>query len=894
MTDLLSTGEDGIHSIIFRMVPPGEGSNAASEYALSGLTNYVKETGDETARQLLVQTYLQALTSELDKDAKAFLIRQLELIGKEESVSTLKRLLKDDYLGNPARQALIAIGALKEKPAKAYESSKAIIKLQEQMQKKPVNATKLLMKALESDDRPYRNAALNVASAYADEAMYRKLVSDMQTMTPAAITDLSWWLVRQAESSTDARNTITHAGVMRKMLSLPESTTKHIEPEAMTDFFVCFADDNQLKAMAQLPSFASDNTRLSVARILSQRKHPEALPYISKQLSDATPQLKASIYPLLKEMVTVETLPDLFALYDGASGEDKKELQKSIAEAVAQFSPDTQIAAYTKALEQGAAADRPFYQAQLNAVQAEQERIAFNAMTGENRRLAIAEKLIGANVDEQNRLLDQLSNTGSFLGMTLAASYMDQPATQDKAAQAVMKIALGNPSFTGSLVRDMLTKAAASLTNADAGYQREAINKHLAEMPEGEGYLSLFNGEDLTGWKGLVENPLARSGMKPAELAKAQKKADEEMHRNWKTEDGAIVYYGSGYDNLCTEKDYGDFELFLDWRLDPDGHEPDGGIYLRGTPQVQIWDIARTNVGAQVGSGGLYNNQKHRSTPLQVADNPLGEWNTFYIKMVGDRVTVKLNGELVVDNVMMENYWDRSLPLPVRDQIELQAHGCRVYYKNIYVRELPAVEPFRLSKQEEQEGFKILFDGTNMHHWQGNTEDYILSEGEISLLPSSRFGGNLYTKEEYGNFVFRFEFQLTPGANNGVGIRTPMNVDAAYEGMEIQILDHDAPIYNGIAAYQVHGSVYGIIPAERKGMKPIGEWNYQEIIADGDHIKVTLNGVVILDGNIREATENGTLDKQKHPGLFNEKGFIGFLGHGSKVKFRNIRIKELH
>jgi hypothetical protein len=296
--------------------------------------------------------------------------------------------------------------------------------------------------------------------------------------------------------------------------------------------------------------------------------------------------------------------------------------------------------------------------------------------------------------------------------------------------------------------------------------------------------------------------------------------------------------------------------------------------------------------GAQVGSGGLYNNRDNASKPLKVADNKLGEWNTFYIKMVGDRVTVMLNGELVTDNVMLENYWDKALPVPAEGQIELQAHGSKVYYRNVYVRELTRPEPFKLSAEEEKEGFKILFDGTNMHQWTGNTVDYILEDGCISMHPSRSFGGNLYTKDEYADFVYRFEFNLTPAANNGVGIRAPMEGDNAYNAMEIQILDHDNPVYKDITPLQVHGSVYGIIPAKRVP-KPVGEWNTEEIVANGNHIKVTLNGEVILDGDIREAAKNGTADGHEHPGLFNPKGHIGFLGHGSLIKFRNIRIKEL-
>ena len=207
--------------------------------------------------------------------------------------------------------------------------------------------------------------------------------------------------------------------------------------------------------------------------------------------------------------------------------------------------------------------------------------------------------------------------------------------------------------------------------------------------------------------------------------------------------------------------------------------------------------------------------------------------------MVGDRVTVKLNGELVVDNVIMENYWDRSQPILPIEQIELQAHGSRCSFRNIYIKELKRVEPFQLSDEEKKEGFKVLFDGTNMHEWTGNTVDYTLEDGCISMNPSKSFGGNLYTKDEYANFVYRFDFQLTPGANNGVGIRTPMEGDAAYVGMEIQVLDCEHPIYKNITKLQHHGSVYGIIPAKDdhpKAFKPAGEWNTEEIYADGDYI----------------------------------------------------------
>jgi len=310
---------------------------------------------------------------------------------------------------------------------------------------------------------------------------------------------------------------------------------------------------------------------------------------------------------------------------------------------------------------------------------------------------------------------------------------------------------------------------------------------------------------------------------------------------------------------------------------------------------VQIWDTSRVNVGAQVGSGGLYNNQKNMSKPLVVADNQVGEWNSFYIKMIDDKVTVYLNGQLVVDNVVLENFWDRSQPIFPSEQIELQAHGSKVAYRDIYLREIPRPKPYAVSKEEEKEGFVPMFNGIDMQGWTGNTTDYFAQEGMLVCQPSGRGSGNLYTDREYSDFIMRFEFQLTPGANNGLGIRTPREGDAAYQGMELQILDNEAEIYKNLKPYQYHGSVYGVIPAKRGFLKPVGEWNYQEVQAIGNRIKVTLNGEVILDGDIAEASKNGTetADQRKHPGLLNPSGYIGFLGHGSPLKFRNLRIKDL-
>lgn len=744
---------------------------------------------------------------------------------------------------------------------------------------------------------------------------------------------------------------LTVIPVLAEMLTAEDKQVVLLAQDAL----IAFNGDIDQAVARVIPLAKTDAGKIAGLELLAIRKADANVNTVLEQTKSASSEVKTAAFAALKDVVAEKDLTLLCGMLETAEPSTIAPLQQAVITAIAGLTPDNQVATLSRRMVQAGDSKKHLYykvlastgeqkalativngfksgsgaakEAALEAlldwkgIEAADELFAvcrssasgdvFNkalnryvelvsnpAYTGENRLLRLRKAMEIAKTNEQKvAILKRIQQTGTFLALMYASEFLDasDAAVRSAAVYAIWNIARNHPEYAGKNVKDLLNRIYPMLDGEDARYDKDALKQYVDAMPDTEGYVSIFNGKDLAGWKGLVANPIARAKMKPAQLAKEQQKADELMRSGWSVENGMLVFNGKG-DNLCTEKQYGDFEMYVDWMLDPAGPEADAGIYLRGTPQVQIWDTARVNVGAQVGSGGLYNNQVNESKPTKVADNKLGEWNSFYIKMVGDRVTVILNGEKVVDDVILENYWDRKLPIFPVEQIELQAHGSKVYYRNIYVKELERVEPFQLSAEEKKEGFRVLFDGTNMHEWTGNTVDYTLENGCIAMNPSKSFGGNLYTKNEYANFIYRFDFQLTPGANNGIGIRTPMEGDAAYVGMEIQVLDCEHPIYKNITPLQHHGSVYGIIPANpdhHKAFKPAGEWNTEEIMADGDHIRVTVNGVVILDGNIREATKNGTADKLEHPGLFNKQGHIGFLGHGSPVKFRNIRIKEL-
>ncbi len=193
----------------------------------------------------------------------------------------------------------------------------------------------------------------------------------------------------------------------------------------------------------------------------------------------------------------------------------------------------------------------------------------------------------------------------------------------------------------------------------------------------------------------------------------------------------------------------------------------------------------------------------------------------------------------------------------------------------------------------DEAGFVSLFDGRTLAGWKlvdGSGQGYVVKD-ETIVCPKDG-GGKLLTEKTYANFVLRFEFKTEPGGNNGVGIRAPFEGDAAYQGMEIQILDDGHELYKGkIRSAQHHGSIYDVIPARTGYLKPAGEWNTEEISANGRRIRVTLNGVIITDADLDTVREPAVL--AKHPGLARSSGHIGFLGHGSLVEFRNIRIKTL-
>lgn len=426
----------------------------------------------------------------------------------------------------------------------------------------------------------------------------------------------------------------------------------------------------------------------------------------------------------------------------------------------------------------------------------------------------------------------------------------------------------------------------AALTAAASAFGTHAF----AETPDG--FTAIFNGENLDGWHGRPHfSPIKLAEMPEAErdAKQAEWQADAEQH--WSVENGELVNDGKGA-YLVTNKDYRDYELRLKYKTVAGA---DSGIYLKANPQVQIWDYTDENkfkLGADKGSGGLWNNSAGApgKDPLVLADAPFGEWNDVRIVQVGARTSVWLNGKHVVDHAIMENYWDRESPLFVSGPIELQTHGGEIRWKDIAVKELSTAEANDVLVSHGNDGFQPIFNGKDLAGWVGATDGYEVVDGAIRCRKGS--GGNLLTEKEYGDFVARLEFRLPPGGNNGLAIRAPLQGNPAYQAMtELQVLDSTHPKYAKLDPRQYHGSAYGMAAAERGFLRPVGEWNFQEVTVKGSEITVELNGNVILKTDLSKIDEY--MADSPHPGKTRTSGHFGFAGHGDAVEFRALSIREL-
>ncbi|MEZ6094410.1 MAG: DUF1080 domain-containing protein [Pirellulaceae bacterium] len=405
-------------------------------------------------------------------------------------------------------------------------------------------------------------------------------------------------------------------------------------------------------------------------------------------------------------------------------------------------------------------------------------------------------------------------------------------------------------------------------------------------------FVDLLAGNELSQWTALETlDPRKFEALSDDERQKLLDDGRTAMQKFWTMDGNELVNEGEG-PYLTTLESYRDFELKLEYRTVA---KADSGIYLKATPQIQIWDSTeeggKWDIGADKGSGGLWNNSPGAAgkDPLVLADRPFGEWNRVRVVQVGQRTSVWLNDQLVVDHALMENYWGRELPLVCSGPIQLQTHGGEIRWRNIHIRELSTSEANNWLESHAGNGFKTAFDGVSFAGWQGPTDNYEIVDGALRCLAGK--GGTIYTETEYGDFDVCFEFKLPPGGNNGLAIRYPGEGDTAYVGMcELQVLDSEHEKYATLDQRQYHGSAYGMVPAHRGYLRETGDWNFQRVTVKGATIAVELNGTLILNCNLAEVSE--FMADRPHPGKDRVSGHFGFAGHNDPVEFRNIKIKS--
>jgi len=636
--------------------------------------------------------------------------------------------------------------------------------------------------------------------------------------------------------------------------------------------------------------------RAILIEVLGEKGARDQIERVFRLGEDPEPAIRTASLGALARLAGDADLPRLVTMLEGASGaSDRVRLQEAIAAAARRDSdPEKQADRLLDLLGTSALAGKTAILGVLPRIGGTKALRAVVAETGSPDpavRSAAVEALFHwpeeAAADELGRLASTTRNPEHFRSAVEGYVRLVSRSSRTTAEQlAVLQRILSRPEeeadrkvvlagIAGVREPESLRLLAGYLDDPALGAAAAASLLELASRQSfREGWLS---GHEAYSVLRRVEASLAD----PSARERAGKIVLERLRQG-----GFVPLFDGGGESLCTADDYADFELLADWKIEKGG---DSGICLRGSPQVQIWD----GEANPAGSGGLFNNKTGPSQPLENADRPVGEWNTFRILMMGERVTVYLNDKRVVDQTVLENYWEREKTIDPTGQIELQAHGNPLSFRNLFIREIPLERAVTgMSAAEAGEGFTPLFNGRDLEGWTGNLAGYAAENGKIVVHPE-RAGGNLYTEKEYTDFVLRFEFKLTPAANNGLGIRAPLEGDAAYEGMELQILEDGSPVYWGLQPYQHHGSIYGVVPARRGVLRPIGEWNSEEVTVKGRRVSVVVNGTTVVDADIDAASAGGTMDHREHPGLKRGSGHIGFLGHGSIVEFRSIRIKEL-
>lgn len=891
IADLASTGKEGVHQLIGMLQPAAEGvKNSPMEYALAGLVAYVTEPNRETERTAVRTALKEAIPATADAPTRAFLMNLLVNCATPAEIPFFVSSITDPALegwsayglamtpgSEEAVMALVKAGTLSRTMLANLVADKGLAEAEGTI----LSWLKQASKAPAAEQQPYYRALGRIGTAKSLSALKKAAKAQKFAWGENGATEAYFdLLMRMASNPATAAKAVKEANDILKA-----NYTPAISGGALT---VITAGEGEksipliIKAMAS----PSRDYRMHALRMAQPFANAALYSGLDQLLANAatSPVVKADILGWYCATNAASQLPSVLASVNAA---DDEEAAAAIA-AASRIGGDKALAALIGLLDSPRApqaraallsfngAVNPGSAAALSGTPATQ--VAALQIASDRRMKEVADKVFtllnSTNADVANAAWAALPGVVTEKDFN-AINALAQAAAPSRAAaiQAALKSAVRNlaPAQQYATVAPAMKKSATPELFypilAQTG-TAEAMADLLAAYDKGN--RQAFNALLTLNNPAMVDALFNIAQKNPADAAAALNRYTALVGASRKTPEAKYLLYTKA------------LELAKDAAV-------------------------RNNIINGLANVPLY--CSFTAVEPFLADKATAPAAANALRAIASKMQGRIGGpevKKVLENVIAE----------FRSQAGNPDAGYAIDDINGLIAKLPADNPagaapevklWDVSPQEKAEGFRALFNGVDMDNFTGNTIDYVPVNGEIMV--SAQYGGtgNLYTKEEFSDFIFRFEFCFDrEGVNNGIGIRTPMGVDAAYEGMEIQILDHDAPIYKGLRDYQVHGSVYGIIPAKRIKHNPLGTWSTEEIRAIGDHITVTVNGEVILDGNIREACQghnvspdgpdtrnNFTVDHLNHPGLFNKKGHIGFLGHGAGLRFRNIRVKPL-
>ena len=882
MGELASVGSDAVIQIADMLVPADKGKNAMMEYALNGVVLYASAAGNEKMCADVRKGLMTAIDKCTDNPNKAFLMTLLQRCATAEDAAFFVKYVDDEYLQEWALNGLIAVPGTEEvllglmqqeaapRKALAYAAGAKNLKA----------AEPLLLDWVKGADAETLKAVYHALGLCGTSASVKTLGN------AAKAVDYAW------ESGSDA--TASYLRLLKNMVANNEGKA------------ALAAAKKLVKATDKA------NVRGAALDVILAVEGKKALSYLTAAMNDLCREYRVNALRLSEPFADEEVYA---ALAKVLRGKEEKLVKADVLNWLGTNHVSSQIDAVVACI------------ASDNDEIAEAAISAAGKIGGEKALESLTAQLGGKHAETAMAAL--LAFNGKVNGGVVKALNADKPA-QVQALQIVSARRMDEASDkVFALLRSSDTEV------ADAAYAALA---------------GVVTPKDFTRLNDLVEKD---GGQHTAQLQKALKSAIATLSKD---EQLAVVmpclekasnpslYYpvlaqiGNAKAISALKKAYkGDYkqEAFAAM-LDVDNTEMIGTLYniavedkANATAALKRYtNLVSKSQDAPARKVQLYSKALEIATDTKVQNSLIGLLGNTHAcqalplveKYMDNKATAPAAAQAV--RTIVSKNMDKLGGDEVRKSLEKAIEcfkevgnadaGYAIDDIKAMLEKLPATmgtgdAKFELSEEEQKDGFEVLFDGISMNKWTGNFINYVPQEdGTIYVSAQYGGGGNLYTVEEYSDFIFRFEFCfLREGVNNGVGIRTPMGVDAAYEGMEIQILDHDAPIYKNLREYQQHGSVYGIIPAKRVKFGEPGTWNTEEIYVKGDRIKVTVNGEVILDGNIRKACKGHnvapdgdkknpyTVDKKNHPGLFNKSGHVGFLGHGEGLKLRNIRIKDL-